>query len=341
MIIRDFSKPFELADWTQELLLVPNVFGKITQMGLFENESVSQNTITFEKSLSSIGLLTDTVRGTRNAVSKDYLRELRAYPVPHFTLDDAISPSDIQGKAAYGKAGDGAPEQLDLVRLRKMERIRKSHAQTLEVARAKMIVTGDVYAPNGTVAVNMYTDFGITRKDVDFVLGTGTTEILLKEEEVIAHIQDNLQSGDVVNEIVVLCSPEYFNKLITHATIKEAYKFYSSTQEPLRARLGSGLDREFVHGPFRYMEYRTATIVGGSPLIPAGEARAFPVGVSDMFKTYFGPAHRFEFVNTLGLEAYLFEETNASNTEILLKSETNFLNLNRRPQCVCRLFSSN
>lgn len=345
MIIRDLANPFKVSDWTEELLVVPNMYGKIQQMGLFDVEGVATHTVSFEEINQSLGLIGDRPRGERNNVSQDYTRKIRSYAIPHFPLDDAISPRDIQGKAAYGGSGTGVPEVLDQVRARKLERIRRSHAQTLEVARIKTLTTGAIYAPNGTVAGNFYTDFGVTRKEVDFVLGTSTTEVQLKQNEIIAHIQDNLFTGDVVNEVIALCSPAFFDKLIVHPSVKEAYKYYASTQEPLRLagrQFGSngGLDREFVNGPIRYMEYR-ATSPDGTAFIPAGDAYFIPMGTTDVFKTYFGPAERFDTVNTIGVEAYMFEFMNQTNTEIQLQSETNFINMVRRPQVVCRAFSSN
>ena len=340
-IIRNLNNPFNLEDWTQELLVVPNMYGKIQQMGLFDVEGVATQTVTFEEINQSLGLIGDKIRGERNNVSKDYTRKIRSYPVPHFPLDDAIKPGDIQGKSAYGGSGQGIPEQLDMVRARKLERIRRSHAQTLETARMKTLTTGDIYAPNGTVAGNFYTDFGITRKEVDFVLGTGTTEVLLKQEEITAHIQDNAFTGDVITEIVGLASPVFFNKLITQAGVKEAFKFYSSTQEPLRNRVGgNGIDREFVYGNIRYIEYR-GFAPDGTAFVPSGDCYFLPLGTQDVFKTFFGPADRFEFTNTMGLEAYVFEQRNTSDTEITIMSESNFINVVRRPAIVARAYSSN
>lgn len=341
-IIRSFTNPFQIVEYTEELLIVPNLYGKLQRMGIFDVEGVSQHTVTFEEVNQTLGLIGDRVRGERNNVSKDYLRKLRSYPIPHFPLDDAIKPEDIQGKSAFGGAGAGIAENIDAVRARKLERIRRSHAQTLEVARAKTLTTGDIYAPNGTVAGNFYTDFGVTRKEVDFVLGTGTTEVLLKQEEVIAHIQDNLHTGDVVgvSEIVGLCSPQFFNKLITQAGVKSAYQYYSSTQEPLRNRQGGGIDREFVHGDIRYIEYR-GFAPDGTQMIPSGDVYFLPMGTIDVFKTFFGPANRFQYANTFGQEAYVFEFVNQSQTEITLQSETNFLNMIRRPQVVVRGYTSN
>lgn len=337
MQVRSFEKPFELVDYTQELLLVPNKWGLINELGIFSAEPVSQHSVTVEATQGTLGLVTDQVRGARNTMNSDDTRNLRSFPIPHFPLDDAIKPQDIQGKRAYGSAD--AAETEAAVTARKLERIRSSHAITLEAARAYALTTGAIYAPNGTVSGNFFTDFGVTQKSIDFALGTTTTDLLAKSEEGIAHIQDNILSGEVVNEVIVLCSPAFFAKLIAHATVKEAYKYYTSTQEPLRQRLGSGLYRRFVHGGVTYIEYRGS--YNGTALIPAGEGVMLPTGTSDMFKTYFSPANRFSHVNTLGEEAYAFTYRDAKDVEIQIQTESNFLNLIRRPAAVVKVTTSN
>lgn len=336
MQIRDFLKPYELTDLTSDLLLIPNKWGLVNSLGIFNTEGVTQHSITVEKVDQTLALIKDSVRGSRQAVNSDDTRQIHAFPIPHFPLDDYITPNDLQGKRRYG--GDGA-ETLDLVRARKLERIRTNHAVTLEAARCQAIVSGTVYAPNGTVSVDWYTSFGITRKEVDFVLGTGTTDVIAKGEEVIAHIQDNVLNGGVINEIIVLCSPTFFSKLIAQAGVKEAYKYYTSTQEPLRRRQGSGLYREFSHGGLRYIEYRGS--YNGSALIPANQAYALPTGDSELFMTYFSPAHNFDFVNTIGEEAYVFEYFDEKAQKVELQSESNFVNMLRRPQVVVKLITSN
>jgi len=337
MQTRSFEKPFELVDYTQELLLIPNQWGLINELGLFSEEPVSQHSVTVESSEGTLGLVTDQVRGARNTMNKNDTRSLRSFPIPHFPLDDAVKPEDIQGKRAYGSPDQAETEAAVIAR--KLERIRMNHAVTLEAARAYAITAGAIYAPNGTVAGSFYTDFGITRKSIDFVLGTTTTDLTAKSEEGIAHIQDTIQSGEVVSNIIVLCSPAFFGKLINHATIKESYKYYTSTQEPLRNRLGSGVYRRFVHGGVEYIEYRGS--YNGVALIPAGEAYMLPQGTSDMFLTYFSPANKFSHVNTLGEAAYVFTYKDATDTQIQIQSESNFLNLIRRPQAVVKLTTSN
>lgn len=337
MQTRSFEKPFELVDYTEELLLVPNKWGLINELGLFGEEGVSQHSVTVESSDGTLGLVADKNRGERNNVNKNDTRTLRSFAIPHFPLDDAIKPEDVQGKRAYGSADQAETEAAVIAR--KLERIRMNHAVTLEAARAYAITVGAIYAPNGTVSGNFYTDFGITRKSIDFVLGTSTTDLNAKSEEGIAHIQDTIQSGEVVSNVIALCSPAFFGKLINHATVKEAYKYYTSTQEPLRNRLGSGVYRRFVHGGVEYIEYRGS--YNGTALIPTGEAYMLPQGTSDMFKTYFSPANKFSHVNTIGEQAYVFTYRDPKDSEILIQSEANLLNLIRRPQAVVQLTTSN
>lgn len=340
MQIRSFDKAFELVDYTEELVSIPNTWGLIGSMGIFREESVAQHTITVESSNGTLGLVADQVRGARAAVSRDTNRSLRSFAIPHFPLDDALSPQDLQGKRAYGS--DNAADTEAAAIARKLITIRRSHAVTLELARAQAITAGTIYAPNGTVSGNYYTDFGVTQHSVDWVLGTGTTDLNAKIEETIAHIQDNILSGEVVTSVTALCSPEWFTKLINHASVKEAYKYYTSTQEPLRSRLaaGNGVTRRFVHGGIEFVEYR-GTAPNGTRFIPAGEAYFLPMGTADTFITYFSPANKFDFVNTLGEQAYAFTYRDPKGSSIEIETETNMLNLIRRPQAIVRGTTSN
>lgn len=334
--IRSFDKPFEVVDLTEELNLIPNTWGLINEMGLFRQESVTQHTITVESTSGTLSVIPDSFRGTRLTANKDDTRSIRAFSVPHFNNQDLVSPSDLQGKRGYGT--DQADTEAAVI-ARKLERIRRNYAVTLEAARAYAITTGAVYAPQGTVVDNYYTSFGITRKEIDYVLGTSTTDIVAKIEEGIAHIQDNMTSGEVVTSVTALCSPTFFAKLIAHANVKAAYTYYSSTQEPLRNRLGSGVYRRFSHGGIDFVEYRGS--YGGSALIPAGDAYLVPMGTQDTFISYFSPANKLSLVNTLGESVYTFQYRNAKDEGIELESEMNHLALVRRPQAVVRLFSSN
>lgn len=342
-ITRSYQSAFDVTDYTDNLLLVPNVWGLSQQLGIFQSEGITTDTASVEVISKSYGLLEDRTRGQRSMLNKDHARKIHAFSVPHFPGDDAIYPKDLAGKRAYGE--DGA-ERLDAVRARKLERIRMSHAATLEAGRMNAIVNGTAYAPNGTVSYNWYSEFGAVRKEVDFILDVGTTDVLAKIEEVVAHIQDNAFTGQVVGEIYALCSPEFFSALISHPKIVDAFKYYTSAQQVLRDRLtAQGLDaryREFSYGGVLFIEYRGgyAGVMGSiTRYIPTGDAYFLPAGGQDDFVTYFAPAQKFDLIGTVGQEAYVFEYADSKGEQITLESETNFLNVLRRPNLVVRAYA--
>jgi hypothetical protein len=340
MIIRSFANGFEVQDWTQEVNVIPNSWGTIGSLGLFDVEAVAEHTVTFEEIIKDGALVVDRVRGDRSPQGKDYVRKLHAFSVPHFPLDDYISPSDLQGKRAYGSASEA--ETVDNVRARKMERIRRDHAWTLEAARAQALTLGTVYAPNGTVVQNWFTEFGKSQTVVDFAFTTTTTDVIAAIETGIAAIQDNAGSSTSMSDIVALCSPTWFAALISHANVKTAYQYYTSTQEPLRQRLAAGgsptvMNRQFYHGGVLFIEMRDS--YNGTQLIPTNTAVMVPRG-SDVFKTYFSPANRFGLTNTLGEQLYMFEFADPKGTKIEIESESNFVNALLRPELVIKLTKS-
>lgn len=350
MIVRSYNNNFEVMDWTEEVRVIPNQWGFLEGLGLFEVEPVSQHTVTFEESTLYGALLIDKVRGERGTQGQDGGRKVHAFSIPHFPHDDTISPQDLQGKLAYsGKTAAGqVVDTKEAVRAKKLVRMRQNHAWTLEYARAQLITAGTVYAPGNTVAQNWNTEFGVTRLSIDCLLGTSTTDIIAKLEQAIAQIQDNA-FGAQVDGSVTLCSPGFFAKLIAHPVVKTAYTYYKQTgANPLKERLADGFSmgmrRHLDFGGTVFVELRDSyTTQSGSvnPLIPTGKAYMVPLGTSGVFKTFFSPANRFDLVNTMGEQVYVFETPDNKGTKIELESESNFANGLMRPAMIVELTSSN
>jgi len=336
--IRSFDNAFAVTDLTEPLSIIPNSWGLINELNIFRTEGVTQHTVNVEVQEGTLSVIGDMVRGARNLQNKQDNRTIQAFSIPHFPLDDSLSPEDLVGKRAYG--ADRQDTESEAV-ARKLLRIRKNHAVTLEAARAYALTNGAVYSPNGTVTGNYYTSFGVTQKSIDFVLGTATTDVVAKTEEGIAHAQDNSLSGDSISGMVGLASPEFFAKLIAHATVKDAYRYFASLQDPLRTRLGgnSTLYRKFSYAGVDWIEYRGS--YNGTRLIPVGEAYLVPQGTSDSFISYFSPANKMSLVGTVGMEAYAFQYRDQRDEGILIQSEHNALHLVRRPQTVIKCTTSN
>ena len=192
-------------------------------------------------------------------------------------------------------------------------------------------------SPNNTVAHNsFYTDFGVTRKQVAFDLTNAATDVIAKIEEVIAHIQDNSLSGDSYTGVVGLCSPEFFSALIAQAGVKEAYKFYTSTQEPQRNRLGGNttLYREFVYAGCLFREIRDG--VNGQRFLPVNECYFVPMGTQDTFISYVAPSAKLDMANTLGENQYLWVYGDPKGEKEEMELEFSHVHLLRRPACIVK-----
>jgi hypothetical protein len=343
----DFNR---VVDLSSTINIVPNQWGLFNQLGIFDRELKSQKTVLIPRFEMNEALIGDRNWDERNNANGKQDRDYLLSKIPHFPLDDAITPNDIDGVVAWENVFAGIQtESIASTRTRKMVQMRMNHARTLEYARSQLITTGTVYAPNGTLktsygpTVNFYTEFGITRTELTMDLTNLAVDPLAEVEPIIAAIQDGLLSGDAVNAFVAVASPEFFNALITHPFVVDTYKYQLQTQSTaiLNGRLTAnayGLDaryRTFDYGGILFIEYRGS--FGGTAYIPAGDAYVFPVGGEAMFKTYHAPANRFATVNQVAQEAYWFEYMNEKDDLIEIMSESNFLNAILRPQALVRV----
>jgi hypothetical protein len=175
-ITRSYANAFEVQDYTQEISIIPNSWTLLNDVGLFSDVPLSQYTATFEEVNKTFGLIGDQFRGAKPQANSDDIRKIRSYSTTFWPLVDKISVEDIQGKRAYGS--QDAAETVAAVMMRKLERINKSYDITEEVSKFKTLTSLQIYAPNGTVAGNFATDFGITQLVVDFDLTNAASDIV-------------------------------------------------------------------------------------------------------------------------------------------------------------------
>ncbi len=341
MKIRSFENAGALVDLTPSINSIENKWGLVSNMGLFEDRGVTQRSIIVESRGETIGLVESTPWGQRSQmVGKDDQFQTRSFAIPHMALADAIEPADVQGRRMYGTESEA--ETVANVRLRKLSQFRNSFDITKEFLRVQAI-KGTVVTPNGVILSDLYSDFGVTQEVVDFELATSTTNVESKIESVIAHIQDNINTGAVVDDIVVLCSPSFFSALIAHDTIEKAYMYYNNqnqeaSRQVLRDRLGSGLYRTFLHKGLTFVEYRGSYNYQGTTvtLLDAEEAYAFPTGTSGIFEGYFAPMDHMDYVNTIGESYYALSYVDPKGFGEELFAESNYLPIVRRPQAVVK-----
>jgi len=328
---------YSLAEMTQAINILPNLYTRLGQIGLFRFEGVSQRSIVIEQREGVLSLLPSVPLGAPATVGNREARSMRSFALPWIPHDDVILPGDIQGMPALGMSDVADP--LVEVMNRKLTLMRRKHAQTREYMEMNAL-RGIVKDGAGTTLYNYFTEFGLDQISVDFVFGTAGTNIQTKVRTTLRAIEDNLL-GETMTTAHALVSSEFFDKLISHPKTEDAYKFFSATGgQPLR----EDMRRAFPFAGILFEEYNgSVTLSGGTSerLIPTGEGIAFPMGTFDTFTTYGGPANLLETANTIGLPLYARQMIDAKGRWIDLMTEGSILPVNKRPRLAIRLHSSN
>lgn len=321
---------FSVADISQAINVIPNRYGRVNELGLFPVRGVINNTVIVEEQNGSLSLLTADEFGAPGTVGKIGKRKVRTFAVPHFYQNERVTPYDVNGLRAFGVETQAAVQQYLTQRL---ETCRAKHDQTLEYMRMGAL-KGEVLDGGGNTIVDLYTEFSIVKKTVDFVLGTSTTDIRSKCYEVVRHIEDNLQ-GEVMSGVRALVSQEFFDAFIQHAKVKEAYANYQEAAN----RLGGDVRKGFTFGGITFEEYRG--IVGSTRFIAAGDGHAFPQGTTQTFSTYVAPADFNETVGQLGQLYYAKVAEEELGRGYIIHTQSHPLPLCLRPGVLVELTTSN
>ncbi len=331
------SSAFNAASLSAAINIVPNRYGRLNEMGLFPVRSASTNTIIVEEKNGVLTLLPSTEQGAPATVATRAKRNRRSFVIPHIPHDDHVSPRDIQNLLAFG-AETRLETMGNYVNERLME-MRAKHDQTLEWLRLGALKGSIVDGDGTTELYNLFTEFDITQKSIDFVLGTSTTKVLEKCLELKRHIEINLK-GEMMREIRVLVSPAFYDKLVNHAKVEAAYANWQAAQE----RLGGDMRNGFTFGGITFEEYNgsvTDSAGNSQDLITSGEGQAFPVGTVDTFRTFVGPADFNETVNRLGQLYYAKIAESKFERGYDIHTQSNPLPLCLRPDVLVRVHTSN
>lgn len=326
---------FNLVDRTEELLMIPHNPTLMNDLGIWAEEFLATRTVTFEERHGELFIVKDQVENGRPATTGNTVRKLHSYPMSHHPFMDALFPQDIAGVSRPGAVGANQLDTKERALMEKMERIRKSYDRTLNFARFRTLAAGDIWAPNGTIAGNFYTDFGVTRKVVGFDLANPASNIMQHCEDIIANFMAQGTEGQNVDRVVAYASGKFFSDLINHPKVQAAYNLYAAMapQQISRDRAGGmSFYRRFVFSNIEFIEVLQS--VEGTPLVNAGECVFVADDGDGAFRTYYGPAHRFGYVNTIAAPGYLWTFDDPRGTQTTIEAEMNMINILRRPGLV-------
>lgn len=349
--------PYVATDLTEQVNVIPNLYGLVNELDLFPAEGSISRIVEMRYENGVLRVLPAKERGAGGTPMESRTGQSIFLEVPHFPAIDVITPEDIQDiLIQVGKTK--RPTTVAEETAKRLFDIRTTHAITREWVRAGAL-QGTIQDGNSQTIYDLYTVFGISSVTQDFAFGTITggangngTDMNGVCASIWQSITQNLK-GEVMSGIEAIVDPTFFEHLVNHPNVQS---FYKNAEQALQLAAlvrkesgGNMWGREFIFGRIRFREYYGTAPIRTSPTASLSTApfwasntgTAYPVGTRNMFRTYDAPAHDLRYANEMGSEIYVSPKILDHGEGIELKSESNCLAINRRPAAVVQLFSSN
>ncbi|CAO4171005.1 major capsid protein [Methylorubrum extorquens] len=293
------QEAFSASSLTGTITMVPNSYGRINELGIFRPEPIATTTVTVIIEDGVLNLLPTRPRGGPASLGTRGKQRPKGFVVPHIPHEDSVLATDVQNMLALTPQGSAGLETVLGFVNRKLITMRRKHAITLENLRMGAL-KGVVRDYDGSVLVNYFTAFGVAEKVVDFALGTATTDVGAKCDEVVGYMEDNLL-GETMTGVRALASPEWMAKFTAHKSVKDSFMYFASPQNPNRDSVRKG----FTFKGITFEEYRGAasylqedgTRTAPDRFVPAGDVRFVPEGTTDTFVNYWSPPDFWAAVN--------------------------------------------
>lgn len=296
------SDAFGVIEMTESVNMVPIAWGRLGELGLFVPKPLRTDQFMIESRNGVLVLIQSSTPGTDLPGARRKKPQMRNFNTSRFGQSDHITAKDIAGIRAFGTSSELM--QVEDIVAGVQDTIRGNIDITLEYLRSGAL-KGQILDADGSVLVDLFSEFGVSQKVVDFKLGSATGAAAACDE-VRRHIRLNMK-GDVLTEVRCLASPGFWDKLMANAEFKEAHKYYNNGQQPLREDVSGGVkwnniwwEEYLAEGDVPQEDGTTVT----QSFIPDGDARFFPMGTRKTFSQYNSPADYLDVANTLGEPFY-------------------------------------
>lgn len=340
--VHDLMSAPEFADaqLTEAINIPPTQTGRLAQLGLFADTPIPTTYAKIGIKDGVLAIIPSRERGGPTNKNMSDRHSTALVQIPHFPLEDAITPSDVQNLLAYGP--ERVFETFGNVLTQKLFEIRAKH----DLTHAHLdwgALNGLILDADGYEILNVYDKFvGGSQPTTSFILGTAGTDVAAKTRAVKALIRKQLK-GAPFTGVRIMAGAEWFDAYVGHATVKEAYKYFANTgPNPNRDALDDG----FAHAGViveRVDEEYTVRLADGSfetrPAVTSNQALAVPLG-TPYFKRYIAPPDTIGDANQAPsptAKVFVSTDERPHGKGYDIHTESNVLPINQRPGAVIRL----
>lgn len=347
MNIRDYFNSFKQTDFVEGITQTPLQYGYINSQNLFNTKSTNQTAIVFDRDYSNITLLPQVNRGSKASTQgKERTADTFTLGLAYFKHKDQLTGADIQGHRQVGRTDN---ETLAHATAEKMQDMRRTWDQTTEYMKLQAL-KGQFKTPDGTIVADMYSQFGITQQELAFELGTSGTNVDQEIRLLKSAIAKNVMNGGAIGGVKVLVDPIFYDKLISHASMKAAYAFYMANGNGNQALRDDnteymkwGIMDHFSHRGITFLSYdATFNLPNGSTEVAFADSTgvAYADGVNDLFRGYYGPSNKLSAANAPGQEVFMRTKVDDDDEFVEFTLESAPLFFCTRPASVIKLTSN-
>ena len=308
--------------------------GRIGSMGLFSVRSVNTLMVIVEEKAGQLVLVSPSPRGSPGQTLDKNKATGRPFVIPHFQIDDAIYADEVQGVRAWG-----TENELETVQGKVAERMmihRASHEVTLEYARVGAVIGVITYADGSTT--DLFTEFGVSQDaevDWDLDAASPVAGVLRGRAAATVRLMSTNLGGLPFFGVKALVGDTFFDNLLAHVEVRNTFLNNPTAAELRRSYVVNGQSfGSFDFGGIDFENYRGA--VGGTTFINTDKAHFFPIGVPNLFRTYFAPADYIETVNTNGKMLYAKQFEMPNGKGINMEVQMNQLSICTRPKALLK-----
>ena len=321
-----------LTDAIRDLRYKP---GRLAELGLFRTSSIPTLTVAIERIGDMLQRIKPTPRGAPGEIRDMPKRTIRDFRARHFKREWDVNADEVQGIRAFGS--ETALETVQGLVLDKMA-ANFADFDLEEEAQRLGAIQGVITFADGSQE-NLFTGFGVTEEaEIDFDLDNATPIDGVLRKRCTAVIRKmRARLGNVpFDSVHSLCGDSFFDDLLQHKEVRDTYKGWNEAQILRESYVGKNRSTNpmFEFGGIVFENYGQVDAPENDPTfvgITADKCRFFPIGVPNLFRTYYAPADYMETVNTPGLRLYAKQERKKMDRGIDGEMQMNSLHLATRP----------
>lgn len=332
---------FSVTTLTEAINEIDHIPGRAGELGFSGiSEGVPTTSVAIESLAESLSVIPTSLRGAPPPTETVDKRKLLYLAIPHIPLEDTIQADSVQNVRAFGT---NEPVPFEDVVNRQMGKMARRHDLTIESHRLGALC-GVIKDADGSVLTDLFAEFEILNSDglaapEDFSFPLDDWAVIFANDirvkcQAVQRFMRRKARTIIPSSAKVwaFCGDAFFDKLITHPSVRGVYDGYAAAKAALGDNYAFGV---FEFGGIFFENYQ-GTDDGTTVAIASDECRFFFTGVPDIYAEYFAPANFAEAVNTIGLPRYAKLAFGKFNRFVELHTQQNPLPICLRPQTLCR-----